>query len=151
LPDERPGRDQHAAGRLSNDSEHLRRERAAEPEPGLDRRPDDDELGAMFGDHVREVVSECTFSCANDQPADADPVRVGDRRRVIEGRLQGSDLVVEVRVERELLGHEERSDEDDARPAVGSEPACEVERVLGLFPAEQRHDDRAEMLDHRTW
>ena len=58
---------------------------------------------------------------------------------------------MEVRVQRQLLGHDERSDEDDARTAVSGESAREVECVLGLVPAEQRHDDRAEMLDHSTW
>jgi hypothetical protein len=151
LPDERPGRDQHAARHVSDDAEHLRRERAAEAESGLDRCADDDELRSVLGDDAGELVSERSFTRADDQAADADPVGVGDRRRVVERRLQGPDLVVEVRVERELLGHDERSDEDDARAAVGSEPAREVERVLGLVPAEQRHDDRAEMLDHSTW
>jgi hypothetical protein len=39
---------------------------------------------------------------------------------------------IEVRVERQLLRHHQRRDEHDARAAVGSEPAREVERVLGL-------------------
>jgi len=102
-------------------------------------------------DDVGEVVPERTFARADDQPANADAVRVGDRRRAVERRLQCSDLVVQVRVERELLGHDERGDEDDERAAVGGEPAREVERVLGLVPAEQRHHDRAEVLDHSTW
>jgi hypothetical protein len=151
LPDERPGRDQHAAGRLSDDAEHLRRERAAEPEPGLDRCADDDELGPVLVDHAGEIVPERTFTRADDQTADADPVGVCDRRRVVERRLQGPGLVVEVRVERQLLRNDERGDEDDAGATVGGEPAREVEGMLGLVPAEQRHDDRAEMLDHRTW
>jgi hypothetical protein len=150
-PDERPGRDQHAARHLSDDAEHLRRERAAESEPGLHRRADDDELGPEVVDHRGDFVSERTFSCADDPAAHADPVRVRDRSCLIERRLQRPDLVVEVRVERELLGHHERSDEDDARAAVGGEPAGEVEGVLGLVPAEQRHDDRPKTLDHSTW
>jgi hypothetical protein len=105
----------------------------------------------VVGDHAGQVVPQRAFACAYDQTADADPVGVCDRRRVVERRLQGPDLVVEVRVERELLGHDERGDEDDARAAVGGEPAREVEGMLGLVPAEQRHDDRAEMPDHKTW
>jgi hypothetical protein len=46
-----------------------------------------------------------------------------------------------VRVERQLLRHDERRHEDDMGAAVGCEPAGEVERVLGLGAAEERHDD----------
>ena len=52
-----------------------------------------------------------------------------------------------MRVERQLLVDEQRRDEDDARATVGGEPAREVERVLGLRPAEQRHDDAAVATD----
>jgi hypothetical protein len=48
-----------------------------------------------------------------------------------------------VRVQRQLALDDERRDEDDPRAAVRGEPAREVERVRGLLPIEQRHDDRA--------
>lgn len=140
-PDEWSRCDQDTAARVADDREHLGRKGPAKPEPRLDGSADDDELGSMLFDDLGEVVSERTLARADDPPSDADPVRVGDRRRVVERRLQGADLVVQVSVERELLRDDERSDEDDARAAVGGEPAGQVERVLGLVPAEQRHDD----------
>ena len=53
-------------------------------------------------------------------------------------------LGVEVRVEGELPLDEQRRDEDDPGSALGGEAAGEVERVLRLLPAEQRHDDAPE-------
>jgi hypothetical protein len=102
-------------------------------------------------DHAGEVVPERTVARADDPPADADTVRVDDRRGMVERRLQGVGLVMEMRVEREFLRHEERSYEDDARAAVGGQAAREVERVLGLVAAEERDDDRAGPSDHSTW
>ena len=48
-----------------------------------------------------------------------------------------------MRIERKLLRDDERRDEYDARAAVGGEATGEIERVLGLGPAEERHDDAA--------
>jgi hypothetical protein len=88
-------------------------------------------------------VAERALASTDDPAADADPVRVGDRRRMVERPLQRRGLAVEVRVERQLLGDDERRDEHDARATIRREPACEVEGMLGLFSAEQRHDDAA--------
>jgi hypothetical protein len=51
-PDERPGRDQYAAGRVADDREHLGREGASETETGLDGGADDDQLGAVLVDDL---------------------------------------------------------------------------------------------------
>ena len=100
----------------------------------LVRRADDDELGSVvFGD-LGQLRAERPLTRAHDLPADAHPVRVGDRSGVIELAAEMRD--VEVRVERELLRDDERSDEYDARAAVGGEAAREVERMLGLRQAE---------------
>jgi hypothetical protein len=46
-----------------------------------------------------------------------------------------------VRRQGQLALDDERSDEDDARAAVGRETAREVDRVPGLLDLQQRHDD----------
>jgi len=97
----------------------------------------------MLFDDLGEVVPERAFTRADDPPPDADPVRVGDRRRMVERRLQRAELGVEVRVQRQLLRDDERRDEDDPSTAISCKTAGEIERVLGLVPAEQRHDDAA--------
>jgi hypothetical protein len=60
-----------------------------------------------------------------------------------ERAAEGFRLDVEVRVQRELLRDDERRDEHDPRAAVRREAAGEIERVLGLGAAEERHDDAA--------
>jgi hypothetical protein len=97
----------------------------------------------VFLDDAGEVVAECALARADDPTADADAVGVGDRRRVVERGLQRRELGVEVRVERQLLRHDERRDEDDPGTAVAGEAAGEVESVPRLVPAQQRHDDAA--------
>jgi hypothetical protein len=129
--------------RVADDREHLGRKGTTEPETGLDGCADDDELGPVLVDDLGEVVSERALARADDPAPDADAVRVGDRRRVVERRLQYDELGVEVRVERQLLRNDERRDEDDLGAAVTGEAAGEVEGVLGLLTAEQRDDDAA--------
>ena len=89
-----------------------------EAEARLDRRADDDELGAMVVRNLGELTAEGALPGAHDEPAGADAVRLGDRRCLAECALQLAHLGVEVRVERELLRDDERRDEDDARAAV---------------------------------
>ncbi len=48
-----------------------------------------------------------------------------------------------MRIEGQLAVDDERSHEHDLRAAIGREPAGEVERMLRLFPVEERHDDAA--------
>jgi len=90
---------------------------------------------------VGELASERAAPRPDDPPVGVHAVRLGDGGRVCERRAQGLRLRVEVRVERQLLRNEERRDEDDARTAVGRDPAGEVERVLRLATAEERDDD----------
>jgi len=92
----------------------------------------------VVGD-LRNLLAERALAGTDDDPAHADAVRVGDRGGVVEALAQLGE--VEVRVERQLLRDHERSDEHDARAAVGGQAAGEVERVLGLVAAEQRDDD----------
>ncbi len=118
------------------------RERALEAASRLDRRADDDELRAALVRHARDLLAEEPRARPDDLAPRADAVRRRDRRGGVEPVTQRAQLSVEARVERQLALDEERRDEDDARAAVGGEPAPEVERVLGLLPLEQRHDDR---------
>src|SRR5437763_10039040 len=46
-----------------------------------------------------------------------------------------------MRVQRQLLRHDERRDEDDGRASVGGEPAGEIQCVLALVATEERNDD----------
>lgn len=118
------------------------RERALESAPRLDRRADDDELGSPLLDDTRNALAEETRSRADDLPPHADAVRRGDRCGRVEPAAERAYLCVKPRVERQLALDDERCDEDDARAAVGGEPAREVECVLRLLLLEQRHDDR---------
>ncbi len=95
-----------------------------------------------------EVAAESALARADDAPANTDAVRVGDGGRAVEGRPEPRDLLLEVRVERQLLRDDERRDEDDVRAAVGREPAREVDRVVGLGTPEERDDD-APVADRR--
>jgi len=91
--------------------------------------------------HLGELASERSVTCADDDAPCGDAVGRGDGVGVVERQSQLAQI--EVRVERQLLRHHQRGDEQDARAAVGSEPAGEVEGVLGLGSPEQRHHDRA--------
>jgi len=93
--------------------------------------------------HLGELLAERALARADD-PADRRcAVRLGDGGRVLERPAERPDLVLEMRVERQLLRGDERRDEHDSCAAVGGEAAGEVERMLGLRPAEERHDDAA--------
>ena len=83
-----------------------------------------------------ELLAEGALARADDPADRGGAVRLGDGRRVLERLAERLDLVLEVRVERQLLRGDERGDEDNARAAVGGEAAGEVERVLRLGAAE---------------
>jgi hypothetical protein len=91
--------------------------------------------------HLGELASESPLACPDDPPSNADAVRAGDRGRAIEVGLEIDDLALEVRIEGKLLRDDERRDEHDASSPICGEAACEVERMLGLGPAQQWHDD----------
>jgi hypothetical protein len=140
---ERPGRDHHPARRLAQDRLHVRRESPAEAAARLHRRADHEQLGSVVVGDLRQVTAESPLARTDDAPPHADAVRVGDRGRAVEPGAELGDLVVELRVERQLLLDDERRDEDDVGSAVGGEPARKIERVLRLRPAEERDDDAA--------
>jgi hypothetical protein len=96
----------------------------------------------MVARHLRHLAAERACTRANDAAVRGDAVRLGDGGSLVERCAELSDLGVEVGVQRQLLGDDQRRDEDDARAAVGGEAATEVERVLGLVAAEERDDDR---------
>jgi hypothetical protein len=118
------------------------RERVLEATPRLDRRADDDELGAALIRHARDLLAQQAGARADDLAPGADAVRSRDGRGQVEPVAQRAQLVVEPRVERQLPLDEERCNENDPRAAVSGEPAGEIERVLRLLPLEQRHDNR---------
>ena len=91
--------------------------------------------------HLRKLAAEGALARADDVPAGTDAVRLREGRRLVERRAELPQLLVEVRVEGELLRDDERRDENDARAAVRGEAAGEVERMLRLRPAEERDDD----------
>jgi hypothetical protein len=88
-----------------------------------------------------DLASESPLARPNDLPSHADPVRAGDCRRSVEVGLEIDDLAFEMGIEGELLRDDEGRDEHDASSPVCREAAREVERVLGLSPGEQWHDD----------
>ena len=96
----------------------------------------------VVGD-LGELGSERAFARPDDAPGHADAVRISDRGSMVEPGAQLRQLGVEVRVEGQLLRDDQRRDEDDVGAAVGGESAGEIDRVLGLLAAEQRHDDAA--------
>ena len=112
-----------------------------EAAPRLDRRSDDDEFRPALGRDVRDLLAEAPGARADDLLPDRDTVRARDRGRRREPLLQASESAVHVRIERQLALDHQRRDEDDARPAVCSQPASEIESVIRLLPIEQRHDD----------
>ena len=109
----------------------------------LHRRADHDELGAALRGDLGDVLPEQPRARADDLPADCDAIRARDGGGGVEPVPYRPQLVVEVRVERQLALDDERGDEHDAGATVGGEPAREVERMLRLLPLEQRHDDAA--------
>jgi len=119
------------------------RKGALEAPPRLDRRADDDELGSMSGGDASDVLAEASGPGTHDLPPDGDAIRAGDRRCRLEPLLQPGEPAVHVCVQRQLALDDKRSGEDDASAAVGGEATGEIERVLGLLPVEQRHDDAA--------
>jgi len=112
-----------------------------EPAAGLDRGADDDELRPVVAGDLGDVGPDLAVAGTDDAARHGEPVRVRDRRGPVEVGTKVGDLPVEAGVERQLLRHDEGSDEDDPRAAVGREPAGEVERVLRLGAAEQGDDD----------
>jgi hypothetical protein len=109
----------------------------------LDRRSHDDKLGAPLRRDPRHLLAEAAGTRADDLPPFAHAVGGRDRGRALEPLLEVGEPLVHVRVQRQLALDDERPDEDDAGAAIGGEPAGEVERMLGLLPVEQRHDDAA--------
>ena len=79
-----------------------------------------------------------------------DAVRLRDGGRLRQRLAQRFDFGIEVGVERELLGNDERRDEHDVGAAIGREAAGEVERVLGLGATEERDDDAAVPAPHSS-
>jgi hypothetical protein len=112
-----------------------------EAAPGLDRCADNDELGSAFYGEACDVLPEVPRPGADDLPPHTYAVRAGHGGRGLEPLLQTAQLSVEARVERQLAIDEKRRHEHDAGPAIGSQPAGEIERVLGLLTLEQRDDD----------
>src|SRR5581483_12431022 len=93
---ERAGGDHHATGRVAEDRKDLERERAAEAEPRLDRRADDDQLGAVVARHLGELAPEGALTGADDPSGGGDAVRLGDGGCVRERGLERLGLTVEV-------------------------------------------------------
>ena len=105
----------------------------------------------MLGRHPGQVAAERALSRPDDEAVRVDAVRVRDGGSPRERLAKRCGLLVQVRVERELLRDEERCDEHDVRPPVGGEPAREIERVLRLLQAEQRYDDAAVAQHQSNW
>jgi hypothetical protein len=112
-----------------------------EASPRLDRSADDDELGAALGGDARDLLTEAPGARTDDLLPHSDPVRAGNRGRTFEPSFQARERAVHVGIERQLAIDHQRRDKDDARAAIGREPAGEIERVLRLVLVEQRHDD----------
>jgi len=97
----------------------------------------------MVGRHLRELCAERAVSGPGDAPVRGHAVRLGGSGGVRESLAEHGSLFVEVRVKGKLLRHDERRDEHDVGAAVRGETAGEVEGMLGLASAEQRHDNAA--------
>ena len=95
----------------------------------------------MIARHLGKLAAEAAGAGADEPARRPDTVRVGDRTGVVEPLLELPHLGVEMGIERQLHFDEQRRDEDDTGAAVRREAASEVERMLGLFLSEQRHDD----------
>jgi hypothetical protein len=97
-----------------------------------------------------ELVAERARPGADQPPPRPHAVRLGDRIGAVEPLAERLDLGIEMGVERQLAGDEERRDEDNASSPVGGEPAGEVEGMHRLLVPEQRHHDAAEADRHRA-
>jgi len=139
----RAGCDHHAARRGAQEEQDVARERTLEAAPRLDGRAHDEKLGPVLGRDARDVLAEAPRPRAHDLPPHADAVRERDGSGRLELLVQLEEPAVHVRVQRELALDHERRDENDARAPIGGETAREIERVLGLLPVEERHDDAA--------
>jgi len=109
----------------------------------FDGSPYDDELRPALGGDPRDLLADAAGARADDLPAYVDAVGGRDCGRSLETLLEARALSVEMRVERQLALEDGRGDQHDPGAAVCCEPAGDVERVLGLLPVEQRHDDAA--------
>jgi hypothetical protein len=109
----------------------------------LHGRTDDEELRTSLRCDARNVFAEAARPRADDLPLHRDAVRACHRGGRLEPLLEAAERTVHVRVQRQLPLDHERPEEDDPRTAVGGQTAGEIERVLGLIPVEQRHDDAA--------
>jgi hypothetical protein len=112
-----------------------------EATPRLDGGPDDDEFGAALGRDARDPLAETSGTRADDLSPHRHAVRARDGGGTFEPLPQARERAVHVGVERELPLHHQWRDEHDSRPAVGGEPAGEIEGVLRLRLVEQRHDN----------
>jgi len=90
---------------------------------------------------LRQLAAESALAGANDASPRGHAVGLRDRRRLVECAMKCLLLAAEMRIERQLLRHEERRHQHDAGATVGSETAGEGERVLGLGAPEQRDHD----------
>jgi hypothetical protein len=88
-----------------------------------------------------EIQPEGSLAGSNDDARRRYAVRLGDRRGGSEPIAERLMLTVEVCVQRQLPRDDERRHEHDARAPVGGQSAGEIECVLGLGAAEQRHAD----------
>jgi hypothetical protein len=110
---------------------------------GLHRGADHDELRAALSGDARDVLAKLPRPRADDFSPHVDAVRSRHRRRGLEPLLESAELTVEMRVEGQLALDDEGCHKHDPRPAIGGEPAGEIECVLGLLALEQRDDDAA--------
>ena len=112
-----------------------------EAAPRLDRRTDNDELGAALCGDAGDFLAEASRPSADDLAAHADAVRARHRFRRLEALLQAAELSVEVRIQGQLPLEDGRSEQHDPGAAIGGEPAGQVECVFRLGRVEQRDDD----------
>jgi len=114
-----------------------------ESAPRLDGRADDHELRPSLLGNASHFLSEAPRPRADDFAPHAHAVGSGHRCGGLEPLPDAHELPVEVGIERKLALEHGGRDEDDSRAAVGSEPAGEVDSVLGLRVVEQRDGDGA--------
>ena len=114
-----------------------------EPAPRVDGRAHDDELRPPLGRDPGHLLAEVSRPRPDHLSPYRDAVRIRHRGRGLEPLFQDLELPVEVRVDRQLALEDGGRHQDDPGAAVGGEPAGQIERVLGLLPVEQRHDDGA--------
>jgi hypothetical protein len=119
------------------------REGTAEAAPRLDGGADDDELGTTLCGDARNLYAEAPRASAGDLAPHAHAVGARHGRRGLEPLPEAGKRAVHAGVQRQLALDRERRDENDPSASVRCETAGEIERVLGLLPLEQRHDDAA--------